>query len=142
MVATIQEYIIKYPVLRLVILICIVLFAIWVVKMIIKKAIFASLIILLGVFCFTYYKGLNPTELAKNIDISKYTSLINSSKYIKLTDKGLKVKLEDDTWISLSDITSYYTNGGVGDMLIKVGDTYRRVADRNAINLIKAIGRN
>ena len=142
MVATVQEYIIKYPVLKLVILICIVLFAVWVVKMMIKKAVFTGLLILLGVFCLTYYKGLNPTELAKNIDISKYTNLINSSDYIKLTDKGLKLKLEDNTWVSLSDIVGYLPNAGVGDMLVKVGNTYKRIADKNAINLIKAIGRN
>ena len=142
MVATVQEYIIKYPVLKLVILICIVLFAVWVVKMMIKKVVFAGLLTLLGVFCLTYYKGLNPTELVKNIDISKYTNLINSSDYIKLTDKGLKIKLEDNTWVSLSDIAAYLPNAGVGDMLVKVGNTYKRIADKNAINLIKAIGRN
>lgn len=142
MVATVQEYIIKYPMLKLMILVCIVLSAVWAFKMMLKNVVFAGLLILLGVLWVNYYKGLNPTELAKNIDVSKYTSLINSSDYIMLTDKGLKLKLEDGTWVSLSDITSYLPNAGVGGMLIKVGDTYKRIADKNVINLIKAIGRN
>ena len=142
MLIKIQEYIVKYPALRLVLIIALILLVLWVLRLALKRLVYTGLLILLGCFCVIIYNGCSPVDLGKKVGVSRYKSIINNSWYIKMTDKGVKLKLDDGTWVSLSDVVEYYPNGGLGSMLIKVGDTYRRIADRNAINLIKAIGRN
>lgn len=123
--------------IAVIVAVAVIFFAIKVLNKIVKTVV----IIVALCACLVYYGVASPTQIkdaagviAKN-GISTYNKIASASDNIKVEDKTIKLNI-NDTWIDISDVTSFIeTSEGIATVIID-GISYS-VDDESIVSLLK-----